>query len=540
MEKIQSATIGSNLDQSLPSSSSSLPHNSDKILDAESEQIAEPANTAAAPKDTVGIDHLNMEKIQPVTGSNFDQPSPSPSSSVSHNSDKSLDAESESSTSVSTAAALEDSEVTVGTDQAPPVVHHGSKRHNESKKGHYGSEQQAKKQKKRLDLLANLRKIQPYFFKYQTFAKGRWLGRQLIEVFNTEFRDRDNTFYERAIKDGRVKINGEKVSQDYIVKNSDIVAHDIHRHEPPVANLPVKVVREDDGVIIVDKPSSIPVHPSGRYRHNTVLHILMKEQGYKDLFPVNRLDRLTSGLMIIALSVKRAREFESMMQRCEIKKEYVCKVKGEFPSGITECHEPIHVASFKLTLNTVHPDGKACSTIFELLRYDPKSNTSIVLARPITGRTHQIRVHLQWLGYPITNDPLYHNQDIWGSSNGQGGISEEMEKELVKKLLEHAEMEDEIDFALATSSANVAEKDISPDQPQAEFCEICALPSRADPEPEKRIMYLHAWKYQAKEWSFETELPDWAKECIPSNTEGSTAGETTTCINKEPVNVDSS
>ncbi|KAF9283021.1 hypothetical protein BGZ88_010706 [Linnemannia elongata] len=387
-------------------------------------------------------------------------------------------------------------------------------------------------------MLVDLRKIKPYFFKYQTYAKGRWLGRKLIDVFNTEFRDRDNTFYERAIKDGRVKINGETVDKDYIIKNSDIVAHDIHRHEPPVANLPVKVVRIVDGVIIVDKPSSIPVHPSGRYRHNTVLHILSTEQGYKELYPVNRLDRLTSGLMIIALSVKKAREFEKMMQKCEIKKEYVCKVKGEFPSGVTECHQPIHVASFKLTLNTVQPDGKACSTIFERLRYDPESNASIVLARPVTGRTHQIRVHLQWLGHPITNDPLYHNTEIWGARNGQGGITMEAEEELVKKLLAQTEAEDELDHALATSSLNSAGAadagNTGSEHQKAEFCSICQLPSRADPEPEKRIMYLHAWKYQAKDWAFETELPDWARDAVFSCTAASAADQGADTIMPEP------
>ncbi|KAG9065143.1 hypothetical protein KI688_002465 [Linnemannia hyalina] len=385
----------------------------------------------------------------------------------------------------------------------------------------------------------DLRKIKPYFFKYQTYAKGRWLGRKLIDVFNTEFRDRDNTFYERAIKDGRVKINGETVDKDYIIKNSDIVAHDIHRHEPPVANLPVKVVRNVDGVIIVDKPSSIPVHPSGRYRHNTILHILSTEQGYKELFPVNRLDRLTSGLMIIALSVKKAREFEKMMQKCEIKKEYVCKVKGEFPSGVTECHQPIHVASFKLTLNTVQPDGKACSTIFERLRYDPESNTSIVLARPVTGRTHQIRVHLQWLGYPITNDPLYHNTEIWGACNGQGGITMEAEEELVSKLLAQTEAEDELDHALATSSLNNTETadagNGGSEHQKAEFCSICQLPSRADPEPEKRIMYLHAWRYQAKDWAFETELPDWARETVLACTAAPSADQGTDTVVPEPA-----
>ncbi|KAG0339646.1 hypothetical protein BG004_006722 [Podila humilis] len=459
-------------------------------------------------------------------------------------------------TTAATAATATSPSAIVAAAAIAANVHLGSKRHPESKHGDYVNNQPPKKQRRRVDLVKpeddlldadyyfdnGLRKIKPYFFKYQTYAKGRWLGRPLIEVFNTEFRDRDNTFYERAIRDGRIKVNDQIVAQDYIVQNSDVVAHDIHRHEPPVAHLPVKVVRQDDGVIIVDKPSSIPVHPSGRYRHNTVLHILMKEQQFKELYPVNRLDRLTSGLMIIALSVKKAREFEQLMQKCEIKKEYVCKVVGHFPSGITECHEPIHVASFKLTLNTVHPDGKACSTIFELVRYDPVSDTSIVYARPVTGRTHQIRVHLQWLGYPITNDPLYHNKEIWGQRNGQGGITEEMEKELVEKLTAKAEQDDELDFTLAASaSAASAAKQVqekkeetaqskedseqfimSQQEPQraqhdddhqhAEFCSICGMPSRTDPVPEKRVMYLHAWKYQAKDWSFETDLPDWAKE----------------------------
>jgi len=176
------------------------------------------------------------------------------------------------------------------------------------------------------------------------------------------------------------------------------------------------------------------------------------------------------------------------------------------------------VASFKLTLNTVHPEGKACSTVFELLRYDPKTNTSVVLARPVTGRTHQIRVHLQWLGYPITNDPLYHNKEIWGQTNGKGGITDEMEKVLVRKLMEQTELEDENDNALAAASSSTHASTSNPESgesessQQAEFCKICGLASRLDPEPEKRIMYLHAWRYQANGWSFETELPEWAKE----------------------------
>lgn len=92
-----------------------------------------------------------------------------------------------------------------------------------------------------------------------------------------------------------------------------------------------------------------------------------------------------------------------------------------------------------------------------------------------------------------------------------------MEKELVQKLLECGEMEDEADYALAASNVGKNQTDSTTGQSQPEFCNVCGLPSRADPEPEKRIMYLHAWKYQAKDWSFQTELPEWAKEGLPSD-----------------------
>ncbi|KAG0260382.1 hypothetical protein DFQ27_003574 [Actinomortierella ambigua] len=405
-------------------------------------------------------------------------------------------------------------------DSKETTVHVGSKRHKESKHNHYGGQQLNKKKKYKIDPTENeeslknaeyffengLRKVRPYFYRYQTYAKGRWLGRELIEVMNTEFRDRDTKYYEKAIKDGLITINGNTVTGSYIMRNSDVLEHSIHRHEPPVADSAVKVVLDQDGVLVVDKPSSIPVHPSGRYRHNTILHILMKEQGYKFLYPANRLDRLTSGLMLIAKSVEKARDIETMMRQCEIHKQYICKVRGEFPSGVTECHESIKVACFKLTLSVVHPEGKQCSTIFERLQYDKETNTSIVLAKPITGRTHQIRVHLQFLGHPIANDPLYHNTSIWGPTNGQGGVSAEMEKAVVAKFNERVDQEDEFDLALAEDSVGLVEVENS----QAGFCAICRQPNKPDPAPEKRGMYLHAWKYRTKDWSYETTLPAWA------------------------------
>ncbi|KAF9349815.1 hypothetical protein BGX34_001596, partial [Mortierella sp. NVP85] len=104
-----------------------------------------------------------------------------------------------------------------------------------------------------------------------------------------------------------------------------MVTHEVHRHEPPVANLTVKFVREDDTVITVDEPGGTPVHPDGMYRYNAILHILKKEQA------TNRLDRFTSGLMSMALSAKKTRAFGSIMQKFEIIKDYINKAKGQLP-----------------------------------------------------------------------------------------------------------------------------------------------------------------------------------------------------------------
>lgn len=87
-------------------------------------------------------------------------------------------------------------------------------------------------------------------------------------------------------------------------------------------------------------------------------------------------------------------------------------MSGEFPAEQVVCREKMMPVDRQTTVSVVHPLGKECETIFQRLSYDAETNTSVVMCRPITGRTHQIRVHLQWLGYPIPNDPIYAHS-IW-------------------------------------------------------------------------------------------------------------------------------
>lgn len=366
----------------------------------------------------------------------------------------------------------------------------------------------------------SLRKVRPYWYEYSTFAKGRWLNRTIYQVFSEEFRDKSPTYYEYAIKVGLITVNKKVVPLDTIIHNGDLVSNKIHRHEPPVVSMEPKIVYRDEHMCAVDKPGSIPVHPVGRYRHNSLIHILQKKHGVK-FYPVNRIDRLTSGLVLMALTQERSRILEAEMRARSIRKEYVCRVVGEFPLGDIECNEPILTVSHKAGLNAVHPNGKDCKTRFKRLSYNGK--TSVVHCFPLTGRTHQIRVHLQYLGHPIDNDPLYNNQYVFGNMLGKGGFlhtepgerafllqDEEGGKAMVDRLLALGTGEE--DWSRFIDAARTGQPIKSAGLDEDRVCRDCQVRIPFDPEAHRLYIWLHAWKYRGDGWAFETDLPDWAHE----------------------------
>lgn len=408
----------------------------------------------------------------------------------------------------------------------------------------------------------------PYFYTYKTFTKGRWYEKSIYSIFCKEFQDHTPEYYKNAIETGKIKVNDKIVSPDYILKNGDVVSHSIHRHEPPVTAQKIEIIEKSKDFLIINKPSSIPVHPSGRYNHNTVLHILMNEYGYKKLYPSNRLDRLTSGLNIICLNPEKAKEMEYNLRHKNILKEYLARVIGNFPEEEIICNEPILTVSFKLGLNSVSPDGKPCTTIFKKLSYNGK--TSLVLCKPLTGRTHQIRVHLQYLGYPIANDPLYSKTEIWGNQCGKGGVNKETIDKVIENMMAlgfpNLERKNEIDNNENNNNSNEINNNENNNNNQekerpswyVESCEDCIHPK---PDPHQMCIWLHAYSYASNNnsnmiqnpsntitennndninkkgnlndqsiinnndinsndnniieedsWSFKTNLPDWAKD----------------------------
>ncbi|KAL6073507.1 RNA pseudouridylate synthase domain containing protein 2 [Balamuthia mandrillaris] len=351
-----------------------------------------------------------------------------------------------------------------------------------------------------------LRFVRPYYYDFKVHAKERWLGKTLLQLFLTEFRGHTPSYYQEAIERGDISVNGKTVGPDTIIQRHDLVVHRIHRHEPPVSAEPIQLLAQDEDLVVVNKPPSIPVHPCGRYRHNTVLFILAKEHGLSNLHCVHRLDRLTSGILLLAKSRSAAERFSQQIASPDaalentLNKVYVARIRGEFPrkdkSIVVE--EPIVIVNHRLGICKVSPEGKPAKTTFEFHSYDAASNTSIVYCSITTGRTHQIRVHLQWLGFPIANDPLYGNQLTRTTTDHEKEKEKENEGDEEQQQQQEAGEEDEEGQAIASTV-------MMP-------CEVCGqdIPAE-DPLPEELCMWLHAYSYSYEgKWKHRTELPSWA------------------------------
>ena len=306
---------------------------------------------------------------------------------------------------------------------------------------------------------------------------------------------------------------------------------------------PIGVVHEDDGLIVIDKPAGVPVHPAGRYNYNSIVEIMRAERYHSFTpYPCNRLDRLTSGVMFIGKTREAAEEMGKQLVERTIRKEYVARVNGEFPEEEVICEEPILLISPKLGLNRVRPHGKTAKTKFKRLAYydcqrnneNHHSNTtldstqadaskpnssdngtkqgySIVICSPLTGRSHQIRVHLQFLGFPIANDPIYCNQKVFGPALARGDNTPSNDANIIERLSRMGKSEVAEAVAYHEELVGRYEK-AKAEKMTGEVCSICNTPLYSDPGPHEMGIYLHAKRYECQDgkWAYESALPSWA------------------------------
>ena len=219
------------------------------------------------------------------------------------------------------------------------------------------------------------------------------------------------------INAGRITLNGEEIPPSTIINSNDLVIY----YPKPIIEPPINpnyiVLHEDDDLLVINKPNDIPCHPGGIYFKHTLWYILKKKYDYISL--INRLDRETSGVMLIAKNKISAKFYFNQMMERNIKKQYLVLVHGEFPEKLSakgwlspDTASVIRKKRlFILDKEACQPEGEGdpnkqfSHSEFELIKY--KNGISQVKCNILTGRTHQIRATLCSLGYPVVGDKIY-------------------------------------------------------------------------------------------------------------------------------------
>jgi 23S rRNA pseudouridine955/2504/2580 synthase len=258
----------------------------------------------------------------------------------------------------------------------------------------------------------------------------------------------------RVVRSGEVRVNSGRIKPEYRLKEGDKI------RVPPIRVSPAKpavlrplqlpIVFEDPSLIVIDKPSGIAVHGGSGVSYGVIESMRAERPEAKFLELAHRLDRDTSGLLILCKKRSALVELHRMLREGEVEKIYLAVAKGVPARAEFEISDSLHkyVTSQGERRVAVRDDGKAAVTKVKVLKKD--ASFSLLELRLMTGRTHQIRVHLAHAGHPVLGDDKY----------GDFPLNRELAKQGVKRLMLHASS---LSFKHPLSGAALAFKAAVPD-----------------------------------------------------------------------------
>ena len=232
-------------------------------------------------------------------------------------------------------------------------------------------------------------------------------GKRLDAFLAARLHKYSRSTVKRLIRDKRVYRAGKEAkAAAKLSADETVIVRYPKVEEPPVPHEVMPVLHQDQRIVVISKPAGTLSHPTDKVTHNTVTHLLAKQIERKLYLP-HRLDRETSGVMILALVPDAARELHRQFLARTIAKEYLAVALGAPEWDETTVDAPIGAEGKEIKVRRAvgAEDGQAAVTEFRVLKREGRF--SLIAAKPRTGRLHQIRAHLAHLGHPVAGDKLY-------------------------------------------------------------------------------------------------------------------------------------
>ena len=246
----------------------------------------------------------------------------------------------------------------------------------------------------------------PYCCERPLRVPGRFAGLTLAAFLRQRYPHHPEHYWAQALAEGRVSLRGRAIASDAIVQPGAKLLHREPEVTEPTVNPTIGLIYEDDVLLALDKPAPLPVHPCGRFCKNTLTGLLALAFPAATLLPVHRLDAETSGLLLLAKTRACARALGEQFAAGAVEKRYLVEVEGRPSAQCFRSEAPIALDKAAAGLRRCAPEGQAAITNFRQLSHSPRG-TSLLEARPHSGRTNQIRLHLAALGLPIIGDRPY-------------------------------------------------------------------------------------------------------------------------------------
>ena len=247
-------------------------------------------------------------------------------------------------------------------------------------------------------------------------------GQRVDNFLIAQLRGVPKSLVYRIVRKGEVRANKKRIKPDYKLKEGDLIrippVKVSERPELPSANLEQvaalehAIIYEDDALMLINKPSGVAAHGGSGLQFGLIEGLRALRPKEKSLELVHRLDRDTSGLLLVAKKRSVLRSLHEQLRNKEMNKQYLALVRGQWQKRVRSVEAPLKKNTLKSGERIVRVDaeGKASLTRFRIQqRY--KEGT-LVEASPVTGRTHQIRVHALHAGHPIAKDPKYGDTDF--------------------------------------------------------------------------------------------------------------------------------